>query len=48
MEQNGGAEYVNSEFGIILSAVFKWRPAKGVVYTFAKMCVKSFFFDFFS
>ena len=26
-----------------LSAVFKWRPANGVVYTFAKMCVKSIF-----
>ena len=27
----------------ILLAVLKWRPANGVVYTFAKMCVKSFF-----
>ena len=25
----------------ILPAVIKWRPANGVVYTFAKMCVKS-------
>ena len=30
----------------ILLAVLKWRPANGVVYTFAKMCVKSFFFRF--
>ena len=29
----------------ILPAVLKWRPAHGVVYTFAKMCVKSFFSD---
>ena len=29
----------------ILLAVLKWRPANGVVYTFAKMCVKSFFFS---
>ena len=28
----------------ILSAVLKWRPANGVVYTFAKICVKSIFF----
>ena len=27
----------------ILPAVIKWRPADGVVYTFAKMCVKSIF-----
>ena len=32
----------------ILPAVLKWRPANGVVYTFAKMCVKSIFSDFFS
>ena len=28
----------------ILATVLKWRPANGVVYTFAKMCVKSIFF----
>ena len=27
----------------IMSAVLKWRLANGVVYTFAKMCVKSIF-----
>ena len=27
----------------ILPAVLKWRPANGVVYNFAKMCVKSIF-----
>ena len=27
----------------ILTAVLKWGPANGVVYTFAKMCVKSIF-----
>ena len=32
----------------ILSAVFKWRPANGVVYTFDKICVKSIFSDLFS
>ena len=32
----------------ILPAVLKWRPANGVVYTFAKMCVKLIFSDFFS
>ena len=26
----------------ILVTVLKWRPANGVVYTFAKMCVKFF------
>ena len=31
-----------------LPAVLKWRPANGVVYTFAKMCVNSIFSDFFS
>ena len=30
-----------------LPAVLKRRPANGVVYTFAKMCVKSMFSDFF-
>ena len=30
----------------ILLAVLKWRLANGVVYTFAKMCVKSFLFFF--
>ena len=29
----------------ILVTVLKWRPANGVVYTFAKMCIKSFFFS---
>ena len=28
----------------ILATVLKWRPANGVVCTFAKMCVKSIFF----
>ena len=28
----------------ILPAVLKWRLANGIVYTFAKMCVKSIFF----
>ena len=32
----------------ILATVLKWRPANGVVYTFAEMCVKSIFSDFFS
>ena len=32
----------------ILTTVSKWQPANGVVYNFAKMCVKSIFFDFFS
>ena len=27
----------------ILPAVLKWRSANGLVYTFAKMCVKSIF-----
>ena len=27
----------------ILATALKWRPANGVVYTFTKMCVKSFF-----
>ena len=31
----------------ILATVLKWRPANGVVYTFAMMCVKSIFSDFF-
>ena len=31
----------------ILSPVLKWCPANGVVCTFAKMCVKSIFSDFF-
>ena len=30
----------------ILPAVIKWRPTNDVVYTFAKMCVKSIFFRF--
>ena len=32
----------------ILPAVLKLRPANGVLCTFAKMCVKSIFSDFFS
>ena len=27
----------------ILATVLKWRPANGVIYAFAKMCVKSIF-----
>ena len=27
----------------ILPAVLKWGPANGVVYTFAKMCIRSIF-----
>ena len=30
----------------ILPAVLKWGPANGVVYTFAKICVKAHFPDF--
>ena len=30
----------------ILPALFKRRPANGIVYTFANMCVKSIFFRF--
>ena len=33
--------------GLIASeSSFKWGPANGVVYTFAKICVKSFFHVF--
>ena len=31
----------------ILAAVLKWEPANCVIYTFAKICIKSIFFRIF-
>ena len=43
LEGKGLIIYMVLTMYFILSAVSKWRPANGVVYTFAKICVKSIF-----
>ena len=48
LEGKGLITYMVLTIYFILSAVLKWRLANGVVYTFAKICVKSIFSDFFS
>ena len=48
LEGKGLIIYMVLTMYFILSAVLKWQPANGVVYTFAKMCLKSIFSDFFS